>query len=62
MLTAIKRMWTVWRFQSPTSGETKIVARPYEPDDKLYQHEYQRVLWQGLAYDAQDALSCFSRA
>jgi hypothetical protein len=56
MITAIKRKFTIWRFSSPTTGETKIVAKPLEIDDRLYDHQYQRVLWQGEAYSAQEAL------
>lgn len=48
--------WTVWRFESPITGEVKIVARRSEPGDTDYQHVYQRILWQGLAWTAKEAL------
>ena len=50
------RLYTVWRFESPTSGEVKIVPRYTEPDDKLYQHAYQQVLWQGWANGKEQAI------
>jgi hypothetical protein len=56
------RFWTVWRFSSPLSGETKIVAKIAEPNDRLVQHEYQRVLWQGSAFNAAEALGHVSEA
>src|SRR5690606_21599345 len=48
--------WTVWRFESPSSGEVKIVARRSEQLDATYQHAYQRILWQGAAWTAKEAL------
>lgn len=55
--TDYRAFMTVWRFESPTSGEVRIVARAAEPNDKQVQHTYQRVLWQGYAAGAKDALA-----
>lgn len=49
-----RRCYTVWRFLSPSSGEVAISAKVSHPGDTRYQHEYQRVLWVGMA-DSRDA-------
>jgi hypothetical protein len=38
---------TVWRFESPSSGETAVVMRRAEPGDESYQHAYQKILYRG---------------
>ena len=53
---AILRPWTVWRFESPLSGEVFIVARPSEVGEGEYQHAYQRILWTGNAYNAEESM------
>lgn len=47
--------FTVWRFESPITGDSNIVARNAEPNDRHLQHEYQRILWQGLANSKEHA-------
>ena len=49
-------MWTVWVLVSPSSGETRRVAKPLQIDDYRWTHEYQRIVWQGEAWGASDAL------
>lgn len=51
----MRQPFTVWRFLSPSSGEVAIVARRSEPGDATSQHEYQRVLWQGMAMTKAEA-------
>jgi hypothetical protein len=50
-------MFTVWRFSSPTSGETNLVVRRSEPDEQRYQHAYQLILWRGLARSKEHAFA-----
>jgi hypothetical protein len=52
----MNRMFTVWRFESPTSGEVRIVPRVAEFDELRYVHHYQQVLWRGLASSKLEAL------
>ena len=49
--------FTVWRFESPTSGEVVVVVRTTKVDDMQYQHLYQRILWRGWATSKAEALS-----
>lgn len=48
--------FTVWEFSSPTTGDRAVVVRPYHPTDRLYEHEYQRILAQPLCATPKDAL------
>lgn len=48
--------FTVWYFKSVSGKETATVVRRSEPDDLQYQHEYQKVLWRGQAFNKEDAL------
>jgi len=56
MLSPFARSYTVWRFTSPCSGETRDVAKVSEVDDHRYAHEYQRILWRGMANNPKHAL------
>lgn len=49
--------WTVWRFTSPSTGTAVVVARRAETNDLQYQHQYQTVLGQVWAYNAEEALA-----
>jgi ABC-type molybdenum transport system ATPase subunit/photorepair protein PhrA len=57
-MEAIKRIWTVWRFQSPSSGEVAVIAKPMEPGE--IQHEYQRILGHVSAFTAEQAVKLVS--
>jgi len=48
------RLFTIWKFTSPSSGEEKVVARPTEPCE--HQHEYQVVLTRVMANNQREAL------
>jgi hypothetical protein len=49
------RMFTVWRFVCPENGHV-VKAKHSEIDDERYQHEYQTIIWQGMALSPDDAL------
>lgn len=53
-MEAIKRLWTIWKLTWPTTGESKVVAKPYYMNS--IQHEYQRILATVEAYNEKDAL------
>lgn len=53
----MKYAFTVWKFTSPTSGESNVVVRSMEPNDLQVQHSYQIVLWRGLAESRAEALN-----
>ena len=50
------RAYTVWRFESATTGEVVFSVRPYHVDDLAYVHAYQRIIWRGLAASETAAL------
>ena len=50
-----RRCYTVWKFLSPTTGETVVKVHVSEPDDIKYQHIYQQILWRGLAHTPAEA-------
>ena len=41
----------------PSSTDTQIVVRPYEPGDRRNQHYFQHVLWMGNAESRDEALA-----
>lgn len=47
--------FTLWEFRSPSSPEVVRSMRDYHRTDRQYQHEYQRILWQGAAAGPMDA-------
>jgi hypothetical protein len=57
----MERQYTVWKFTSPSSGAVTIVAKPSEPGDLSVQHEYQEVLWQGMAASRPAAIWLYNR-
>lgn len=59
---AYARSYTVWKFTSPMSGETKTVVRVSEVDDMRYDFAHQRVLWRGMANSPSHALECLAQA
>lgn len=46
-------MFTVWRFRGVTIPQEVVAVRPSEPFEP--QHEYQTILWRGLAWGREDA-------
>ena len=54
-MTFANSLYTLWRFTSPSTGESKRVWRTGHYTDPEYQHEYQRVLWHGYAENQREA-------
>jgi hypothetical protein len=48
--------FTVWRFESAISGEVVLSVRTSHVDDKMFEHNYQRIVWRGAANSAKHAL------
>lgn len=55
--TADRPLWpfTIWEFRSVDGRQVVISVRWSEPDDMKYQHEYQKILWRGQAFNKLDA-------
>ena len=47
--------YTLWEFRSPSSPQIVRAMREFSRTDRQYQHDYQRILWQGAANGAADA-------
>lgn len=52
-----RRFFTVWDFRSVDGKQTARVVRVAEPNDQQYQHEYQRIAGQVLAFTKPEALA-----
>jgi hypothetical protein len=62
MLPYPRALFTVWRFESPTTGDVNIVARRAEPRDLDHTHTYQRILGQVWAYSRAEALASVKKS
>jgi hypothetical protein len=47
--------YTVWEFRSVDGRQRVVSVRKSCPDDMRYTHEYQRILWRGMAASPSDA-------
>lgn len=52
-----RRFYTVWDFRSVDGTQKVRVVRVAEPDDHRYQHEYQRIAGQVMAFNKTEALA-----
>lgn len=47
--------YTLWEFRSASSPQIVRSMREFSRTDRQYQHDYQRILWQGAANSATEA-------
>lgn len=47
--------YTVWRFRGVTTPDERVVVRRSEPGEERHVHEYQTILWKGVAQSKKEA-------
>ncbi len=49
--------FTVWEFRGVTVPQPPVLcAKASEPNDYRVQHEFQRIIWSGMAWSKDEAL------